>query len=49
VFGQEVKQVAGISGQTINLNRDNLPGGFYFARLIQNNKIIAGSKLIINN
>ncbi|MBE0663497.1 MAG: T9SS type A sorting domain-containing protein [Bacteroidales bacterium] len=46
-FGQTIKKIRNISGQTITINRDNLPSGVYFIRLTQDNKIIATNKLII--
>ncbi|NVO03031.1 MAG: T9SS type A sorting domain-containing protein [Bacteroidetes bacterium] len=46
-YGQTLKQVKNISGQTVSLSRDNLPSGLYFIRLIEENKIIAVEKLII--
>ena len=48
-FGQQVKQIKNISGQAITLFRDNLPGGLYFLRLTQNNKIFITKKLIITD
>jgi len=48
-FGQAVKQIKNISGQTITLHRDNLPSGLYFIRLIENNKTIATDKLVITD
>lgn len=49
LFGQQVKQIKNISGQTIALRRDNLPSGLYFIRLTQDNKVIATDKLIITD
>ena len=46
-YGQTVKQVNNISGQTVSLSRENLPNGLYFIRLTEENKIIAVEKLII--
>ena len=46
-FGQTVKQIKNINGQTVTLYRDNLPCGLYFVRLIQDNKAITADKLII--
>jgi hypothetical protein len=46
-YGQEVKQIKNISGQTITLHRDNLSSGLYFIRLTQYNKTIATDKLVI--
>jgi hypothetical protein len=48
-YGQLLKQINNISGQTISLSRDNLPNGVYFIRLIEENKINATEKLIITN
>lgn len=46
-FGQLVKQLNNLSGQTIILNRDNLPNGVYFLQLHQNNKLVQSGKIII--
>lgn len=46
-FGQIVKQVNNISGQTAVLTRDNLASGLYFIRLTEENKSIATDKLIL--
>ncbi len=46
-YGQTVKQIKNISGQTVSLCRDNLSSGVYFIRLTEENKIIAVEKLII--
>jgi Secretion system C-terminal sorting domain len=48
-YGQTVKQVKNISGQTVSLSRDNLPSGLYFIRLTEENKIIAVDKLLITD
>lgn len=48
-FGQIVKQLKNIYGQTIIINRDNLPGGIYFIQLIEDNKIIANNKLLLTD
>lgn len=47
LYGQQVKQIKNITGQTITFNRDNLPSGIYFIRIIQDNKTIATKKIII--
>jgi acetyl esterase/lipase len=48
--GREVKQINNISGSAITLQRDNLQSGFYFMRLIQNDKLSSTYKLsIIDN
>jgi hypothetical protein len=46
-YGQTLKQLNNISGQTVSFSRDNLPVGLYFIRLTEENKIIAAEKLII--
>ena len=48
-FGQIVKQLKNISGQTVTLHCENLPSGMYFLRLAENNKIILVEKLLIIN
>jgi hypothetical protein len=48
-YGQALKHVNNISGQTISLSRDNLPSGLYIIHLTQDNKIIATDKLIITD
>lgn len=46
-FGQTVAEMKNISGQAIYFNRDNLPGGLYFVRLTESNKVIATGKLVV--
>ena len=46
-FGQTVKEIRNISGQTITLQRDNLPSGLYFTRVTQDNKVISKDKFVI--
>jgi len=48
-YGQTVKQIKNISGQTITLFRDNIPSGLYFLRLTQDNKTFSADKLIITD
>lgn len=48
-YGQTVKQVKNISGQTISVSRDNFPSGLYFIRLTEENRITAVEKLIIGD
>jgi len=48
-FRQTVKQIKNITGQTINLHRENLSSGLYFLQLTQENKIIATEKLVITD
>jgi hypothetical protein len=47
MYGQKIKTTNNISGDKIKIDRDNLPGGIYFIRLTQDNKVIATDKLII--
>jgi len=49
LYGQKVKEIKNISGQSIALHRDNLPSGLYFIRLSEGNKIFATEKLIITD
>ena len=46
--GEKVKQIKNISGEKIILQRDNLPGGLYFIRVMQDHKTIVFNKLIIS-
>ena len=48
-FGQQVKQIKNISGQTIALHRDNLSSGLYFIWLTEDNKVITTDKLVITD
>jgi len=48
-FGQLVKSIKNINGQTIKLQRDNLPSGLYIIKLLQDNRIFNTSKLIITD
>lgn len=47
-FGQAVKQITNITGQSVIIQRDNLPSGLYFVRLVENNKVIITKKIVIN-
>ncbi len=47
IYGQQVKQLNNLSGQTIPFHRDNLSDGVYFIQLTQENKIVMTSKLVI--
>jgi hypothetical protein len=46
-FGQQVKQMENIYGQTITFQRDHLTSGLYFIHLIQDRKTIAIKKLVL--
>lgn len=48
-FGQRVKQINNISGQSIILHRDNLSSGLYFIHLTQDNKTFSTDKLVITD
>ena len=47
LYGETVKEINNISGQTITLFRENLSSGVYFLRLTENNKTLKVEKLII--
>lgn len=49
LLGKSLKQINNVSGMTVSLSRDDLPGGLYLLRLTEGNKIIAVEKLIIND
>lgn len=46
-FGQTVKEIQNISGQTVTLLRENLPSGLYFVRLTEENKTVLAAKLVV--
>lgn len=48
-FGQAVRKMDNLSGQTFILTRDNLPSGFYFIRLTEGGRTLATDKLIITD
>lgn len=48
-YGQQVKQILNISGQSITLHRDNLKCGLYFVRITQDRKIVMMKKIIITD
>ncbi len=48
-FGQKVKEIKNISGQTIVLTRDNLESGLYFLQLTEENKTTTVNKLEITD
>ncbi|HBS87847.1 MAG: hypothetical protein A2W91_10970 [Bacteroidetes bacterium GWF2_38_335] len=45
--GQVIKQISNISGQSVSIQRDKLPGGLYFIQLTQNGILFATEKLVI--
>jgi hypothetical protein len=48
-LGQAVRQIDNLSGQSVLLNRDALPAGLYFIRLMQDNSEMMSQKLLIIN
>lgn len=48
-YGQQVRNINNIQGQTIQLQRDNLPTGIYFIQLVQDNILITSKKIIITD
>lgn len=46
-FGQKIKQINNVCGQTIFLTSDNLPIGMYYICLSQGNEIISTGKIVI--
>ncbi len=48
-FGQTVKQIENISGQTVTLSRYNLPSGLFFVRLTQDSQVIVTKKILITD
>jgi hypothetical protein len=47
--GQVVQKIENISGYTVSLNRHTLPGGIYYLRLTQYNKLLSVIKLFITD
>jgi hypothetical protein len=48
-FGQVVKQMDHLSGETIIFQKENLQSGVYFFRLMQDNKIISADRFVITD
>ncbi len=48
-YGQKIKQLNQLIGETIILQRDNLPSGVYFIQLSQDNKLISTEKMVITD
>jgi hypothetical protein len=48
-YGKQLRSIINITGNEIQVKRDNLPNGIYFITLIQEGKIIATEKLVITN
>jgi hypothetical protein len=49
LYGQAVKRIDNLNGQTIIFNRNNLASGLYYLQLSQGNKIIASNKILITD
>lgn len=49
LYGQSVKQIDNLSGESIIFHRDNLASGLYVLCLTENNKIIKTNKLVITD
>lgn len=47
--GNQVRIIKNISGQTIHVERDNLPSGMYFCQLTQDNYVVATKKLMVSD
>lgn len=48
-YGQTIKEMNQLFGETIILQRDNLPSGVYFIHLTQDNKLISTLKMVITD
>lgn len=48
-WGKNIREIKNICGQTIVLDRNNLPGGLYFLCLMQDHKILGVSKIVVND
>jgi pimeloyl-ACP methyl ester carboxylesterase len=48
-FGQKVREMKNISGNTITLSREQMPSGFYYLRLTEDNKQTETKKIIITD
>lgn len=48
-LGQQVKQITNCQGSKVKIERGNLQSGMYYVQLIQDNKIIATTKLVITD
>ncbi len=49
IYGQQVKQLNHLTGQSVTLHRDHLASGLYFIRLTENFKTLAVEKLVIED
>ncbi len=48
IYGQKIKTINNLSGNKVEIFRDNLPNGIYFIRLLQHDKVIVTGKIIIS-
>jgi hypothetical protein len=48
-FGQQVKQINNITGQSVIIPRDNLSSGLYFLKLTKENKLLITEKIVIHD
>ncbi|MHB1278675.1 MAG: T9SS type A sorting domain-containing protein [Bacteroidia bacterium] len=48
-YGKEVRNISNVSGNEIKIQRNMLPGGLYFIRLTQDNKITLTTTLVITD
>ena len=48
-IGQKVKEFQKLNGEEMVLQRDNLPSGMYFIRIVEGAKLIATKKLIVTD
>ena len=49
VFGQQVKEAEHVSGTSFIVQRDGLPEGVYFLRIVENNKVAGMKRLVITD
>jgi uncharacterized delta-60 repeat protein len=47
LFGEQIKQIENINVQSITLSRNNLPNGFYFIHLTQDNKVLSRKECLV--
>jgi hypothetical protein len=47
VCGKKIRTFENISGESFKIERDNLPEGIYFVRLVEDNKVVATEKFVI--
>ena len=47
ITGKSVKEIHNITGNEIQISRDNLPCGIYLLRITENNKLICSEKVIV--